>query len=131
MTDDIVVRVHKLSKKYKLFNSEKERLFEWATLGSVRRSRDHWALRDISFDVRRGEFIGIIGRNGSGKTTLLKILSGVTEPTAGKFEIEGNVISLLELGTGFNPELTGRQNVLHSSQLLGFKWELPVSPRSL
>jgi len=123
MTDDIVIRAHNLSKKYKLFNSERERLFEWLTLGGVRRSHDHWALRDISFDVRKGEFIGIIGRNGSGKTTLLKILSGVTEPTAGAFEIEGNVVSLLELGTGFNPELTGRQNVLHSSHFLGSEVE--------
>ncbi len=79
------------------------------------------ALDDISFTVKKGEFFGIIGPNGSGKSTLLKILTGVLMPTTGSFTITGRVTSLLELGTGFNPELTGRANLINSGRLLGFE----------
>src|SRR5438270_11559941 len=79
------------------------------------------ALNDISFEVKKGEFFGIVGPNGSGKSTLLKILTGVLMPTEGSFAIDGRVTSLLELGTGFNPELTGRQNIITSGRLLGFE----------
>lgn len=88
---------------------------------SIHQDDVHWALRDVSFDVKQGEAIGIIGRNGAGKSTLLKVLSRITEPTSGRATIHGRVASLLEVGTGFHPDLTGRENVYLNGTLLGLR----------
>jgi lipopolysaccharide transport system ATP-binding protein len=120
---EVVVSVRDLSKRFKLYANPWHRVLEWVSFGRARRHGDFWALAGVSFDVRRGECLGVIGVNGAGKSTLLKILSRVLHPTEGTFEVRGRVVSLLELGTGFNPELTGRQNLFQSARLLGFSAE--------
>src|SRR5262245_1031185 len=117
---DVVVTVRDLSKRFKLYADPWGRALEWLTCGRVVRHEAFWALQGITFDVRRGECLGIIGVNGAGKTTLLKILSRALYPTSGHFEVRGRLVSLLELGTGFHPELTGRQNIFQSARLLDF-----------
>jgi lipopolysaccharide transport system ATP-binding protein len=129
---DIAVSVHGLAKKYRIGvrRDPHDRLTEvlWSGLTRPFRRRtstdktgEFWALRDVSFDVPRGSVLGVIGRNGAGKSTLLKILSRITEPTLGRAELHGRVGSLLEVGTGFHSELTGRENVLLSGAILGMK----------
>jgi lipopolysaccharide transport system ATP-binding protein len=117
---DVMIRAAALGKCFKIYPRPWARLVEWVTLGRAVEHEDFWALSAVTFDVRRGEALGVIGVNGSGKSTLLKILSGAMYPTTGTFDVTGRVLSLLELGTGMNPELTGRQNVTNSSQLLAF-----------
>jgi ABC-type polysaccharide/polyol phosphate transport system ATPase subunit len=115
-----VISVRDLSKRFKLYRNPWDRVLEWLTGGRSVRHDAFWALHGISFEVARGECVGIIGVNGAGKSTLLKILSRALHPTSGEFEVKGRLVSLLELGTGFHPELTGRQNVFQSARLLGF-----------
>jgi lipopolysaccharide transport system ATP-binding protein len=117
---DVVISVRDLSKRFRLYQNPWGRVAEWLTGGHVVRHESFWALQGINLEVRRGECIGIIGVNGAGKTTLLKILARALYPTTGYFEVRGRLVSLLELGTGFHPELTGRQNIFESARLLGF-----------
>lgn len=129
---DFAIRVQQLGKQYKIGEQEMYRTLRDSIAGFVtspfRRSRlqpradnRFWALRDITFDVKHGELVGIIGRNGAGKSTLLKVLSRITEPTKGRAEIQGRVGSLLEVGTGFHPELTGRENIYFNGAILGMR----------
>jgi len=120
MSTDVVVQVKNLGKRFKIYQSPWARASEWASLGRKVSHQAFWALKDISFELKRGECLGIIGPNGAGKSTLLRVLTRSLYPTTGTFQIRGNLLSLLELGTGFNPELTGRQNIYRSTQLLGF-----------
>jgi ABC-type polysaccharide/polyol phosphate transport system ATPase subunit len=116
---EIIVSVRDLSKRYKLYRHPWDRVTEWLTAGRASRHQDFWALEGVSFEVARG-CIGIIGVNGAGKSTLLKILARALYPTKGEFVVKGRIASLLELGTGFHPKLTGRQNIFESARLLGF-----------
>jgi lipopolysaccharide transport system ATP-binding protein len=118
-----MIRVNDLSKKFQIYKNPWHRALEWVTLGRKKVHQEFWALRNISFGVDRGECLGIIGANGAGKSTLLKIMTRALYPTSGTFDIQGQVLSLLELGTGFNPELTGRQNIYNSVNLLGLPLE--------
>ncbi len=117
---DAVVSIRDLSKRFKLYKKPWGRVIEWITWGRVLRHESFWALQGINLEVKPGECVGIIGVNGAGKTTLLKILSRALYPTTGSFEVKGRLVSLLELGTGFHPELTGRQNIFQSARLLDF-----------
>ena len=126
---DIAIRVENLSKRYEIGRAgTRHDTLRDALAGLFRRegrgrSEAFWALRDVSFEVKRGEVVGIIGRNGAGKSTLLKVLSQITEPTGGRAEIHGRVGSLLEVGTGFHPELTGRENIYLNGAILGMRRE--------
>ncbi len=115
-----IIHANALSKCFKIYPSPWARLKEWSTLNRTAAHEKFWAIRDITFHVNKGECVGIIGPNGSGKSTLLKVLTGTLFPTSGDFGINGRVLSLLELGTGLNPLLTGRQNVVHCADLLAF-----------
>lgn len=124
---NIAINVEGISKKYSI---GKEKIFSFresinskiariSKINSLQNAMDFWALKDVSFKVNEGSIVGIIGRNGAGKSTLLKIISGITKPTNGRIELYGRVASLLEVGTGFHPELTGRENIFLNGTILG------------
>jgi lipopolysaccharide transport system ATP-binding protein len=115
-----VIAVHNLGKAYKQYPNKWARLLEWVLPYANQRHHLHWVLKDIAFELQPGEALGIIGVNGAGKSTLLKMLTGITQATTGSIAIRGRVAALLELGMGFHPDFSGRQNVLISGQLLGY-----------
>lgn len=127
MSSEIAIRVSNLGKCYEIYDSPRDRLKQFL-YPKIRRAagweprnhfREFWALRDVSFEVGKGQTIGIIGRNGSGKSTLLQLICGTLTPTCGTIETNGRIAALLELGAGFNPEFTGRENVYMNAALLG------------
>jgi lipopolysaccharide transport system ATP-binding protein len=131
MSSKFAIRAESLSKCYQIYDQPRDRLKQFvyprltriAGLPPRQYFREFWALRDITFEVERGETVGIIGRNGSGKSTLLQIICGTLNPTGGRIETSGRIAALLELGSGFNPEFTGRENVYMNGAVLGLSKE--------
>ncbi len=119
MCSDIAISVHNLSKTYRVFGHPGDRLKQALTFGRMRFHREFTALQGVSFEIRKGETVGIIGRNGSGKSTLLQLICGILKPTSGEVQVNGRVSALLELGAGFNPEFTGRENVYFQGAVMG------------
>ena len=125
--NDIAIRVRDLSKCYQIYDTPRDRLKQFV-LPRLKRMMgkspkqyfgEFWALKNVSFKIKRGETVGIIGRNGSGKSTLLQIICGTLNPTSGSIHTHGRIAALLELGSGFNPEFTGRENVYMNAAVLG------------
>ena len=126
-SNDIAIRVSNLSKCYQIYDTPRDRLKQFI-MPRIRRVagkqqkqyfREFWALKDVSFEIKKGETVGIIGRNGSGKSTLLQMICGTLTPTSGSIQTKGRIAALLELGSGFNPEFTGRENVYMNAAVLG------------
>ncbi len=115
-----IVRFRNVSKSYAIYATPRHRLQELLTLNRLQCHEDFWALRDLSFDIQRGETFCVVGENGSGKSTLLQLVAGIMHPTHGSVEVNGRVAALLELGAGFNPEFSGRDNVYLNGAILGF-----------
>jgi len=124
-TSNVVIKVENIGKQYIIGKREdyltlRDKLIELPRqIFKKNKKQQFWALKNVSFEIKRGEVLGIIGKNGAGKSTLLKILSRITEPTVGKITMQGRVASMLEVGTGFNPELTGRENIYLNGAILG------------
>ena len=117
---EIAIKVSSLTKVYKIFNTPVDRIKEAVHPFGKKYSRDFYALNNVSFNIKKGETVGIVGKNGAGKSTILKIITGVLTPTSGRVESYGHISSLLELGAGFNPEMTGRENIYLNGTLMGY-----------
>ena len=120
-TDAVVLRACGLGKEYRLYDSPRQRLK--ALLTGRAQHRSHWALRDVSFELRRGQCIGVIGDNGAGKSSLLKLLAGTLQPTRGRIERQGRITAILELGAGFHPDFSGRDNLYFGGSMIGISHE--------
>ncbi|MES2243788.1 MAG: polysaccharide ABC transporter ATP-binding protein [Pseudomonadota bacterium] len=121
MHSDVAISVKNLTKTYRIFGHPGDRIKQALSLGRVRFHKEFTALKDVSFEIKKGETVGIIGRNGSGKSTLLQLICGILKPTSGSVEVNGRISALLELGAGFNPEFTGRENVYFQGAVMGLK----------
>lgn len=119
MSSELAISVHDLSKCFHIYDKPRDRLFQMLVRGRKQYFKEFWALRDVSFDIRKGETVGIVGRNGSGKSTLLQLVCGTLNPTHGTISTNGRIAALLELGSGFNPEFSGRENVYMNAAVLG------------
>ena len=120
MNSDIAIKVENLSKIYKLYNRPVDRMKESLHPFRKKYHKEFFALNDVSFELKKGETLGIIGKNGSGKSTLLKIITGVLAPASGSVYVNGKVSALLELGAGFNPEMSGIENVFFQGAIMGY-----------
>jgi lipopolysaccharide transport system ATP-binding protein len=123
MYSDILLSVRGISKRYEMYSQPRDRLLQFLARGRRQYFRELWALRDISFEVARGESLGLIGQNGSGKSTLLQIVTGTLSPSQGEVRTQGRIAALLELGAGFNTEFTGRENVYMNAAIMGVSRE--------
>lgn len=121
--EDYAIRVKDISKMYKLFDRNRDRLLDALGVTKKHLYKEHYALHHLSFDIKKGETVGIIGTNGAGKSTILKIITGVLSPTEGEVEINGRISALLELGAGFNPEYNGIENIYLNGTIMGFTKE--------
>ena len=121
--EEIAIHIKNVSKLYKLYDKPMDRLKDSLGISRKKRYKEHFALNDVSFDVKKGETVGIIGTNGAGKSTILKIITGVLNPTSGTIQINGRISALLELGAGFNMEYTGIENVYLNGTMIGFSRE--------
>ena len=122
-SDDIAISVRNLGKTYRLFGHPGDRIKQFFSLGMKKYHNEFIALNDVSFDIKKGETVGIIGRNGSGKSTLLQLICGILKPTTGSVDVNGRISALLELGAGFTPEFTGRENVYFQGAVMGISKE--------
>lgn len=119
MSSEIAIKVENLSKCYHIYEKPRDRLLQMLLRGNKKYYREFWATNNLSFEIKKGETVGIVGRNGSGKSTLLQMICGTLNPTSGNIEANGRIAALLELGSGFNPEFTGRENVYLNAAVLG------------
>ena len=119
MSSSTVIQLQHVSKKYPIYETSSSKLLELLFFRKWKLHRDFWALRDINLEIPSGAALGVLGQNGSGKSTLLQVLAGILRPTTGTCRVEGSVAAILELGAGFNPEFSGRENIFINAAVLG------------